>query len=250
MIPVQDLERADREEYQSCGDETEREGLLSSAIKSEESTKPISCCAHSLRPTFGWLHVSLAFLAGVIACLAAQYTLWGSSCFSSSPSNAHALAPPYVGSTERHEFPPTSPTNAFPSLFPTDVGYPGGTPTGAEPALVVTAPSYPIQSGAAQLVAPPTFQTPHGGQNKTFDLFTKWGNLSPWYSVDRTAFGIDSGPEPPETCRVTGLHLLHRHGARYPTAMGKFPTFNFVNITQDCSGSPLWRSCCLCKPVT
>ncbi|KAJ7932197.1 phytase, partial [Mycena leptocephala] len=29
-----------------------------------------------------------------------------------------------------------------------------------------------------------------------------------------------SGPEMPDTCQVTGLHLLHRHSARYPSAWG------------------------------
>jgi hypothetical protein len=54
-----------------------------------------------------------------------------------------ALAPPYIGSTEVHHFP----ANAYPSLFPTKVGYAGGTPTGVEPAVIATAPSYPIQKG-------------------------------------------------------------------------------------------------------
>ena len=51
------------------------------------------------------------------------------------------FAPPYIGSNLIHNYP--SPTNHFPSLFPTEVGYPGLTGTGAEPALVQTAPVYP-----------------------------------------------------------------------------------------------------------
>ncbi|KAG6881031.1 hypothetical protein C0993_003155, partial [Termitomyces sp. T159_Od127] len=126
------------------------------------------------------------------------------------------FAPPYVGSTQVHKFPPASPTNANPTLSPSNVGYPGGTPTGAEPNVIETAPAYPIHSGAAQLVAPNTLGS-KANEGKKFDLFRKWGNLSPWYSVGR-AFGIDSEPTVPDTCRVTGLHFLHRHGARYPTA--------------------------------
>ena len=114
------------------------------------------------------------------------------------------------------------------------VGYPGGTPTGAEPALIATAPSLPLQAGAAQLVPPPKFHKhPHSVNDdnveeegshhhykaeRPFNLFRSWGNLSPWYSVPRGAFGIDGTAEPPSGCVVTALHLLHRHGARYPTA--------------------------------
>jgi len=55
-------------------------------------------------------------------------------------------------------------------------------------------------------------------KKKGFSLFRSWGNLSPWYSVERGRFGLDSSAEVPDTCVITGLHFLHRHGARYPTA--------------------------------
>ncbi|KAG8690559.1 hypothetical protein FRC11_010746 [Ceratobasidium sp. 423] len=58
------------------------------------------------------------------------------------------------------------------------------------------------------------------GTNRTdgFNLFKSWGNLSPWYSVSSADFGLpDAGVDAPETCRITGVHVLHRHGARYPT---------------------------------
>ncbi|KAF8638870.1 hypothetical protein AX17_001926 [Amanita inopinata Kibby_2008] len=178
---------------------------------------------------FKVFHLISAFLAGLATCLVVQYAICGFNC-SLKPSHAstasldsHAVALPHVGSSEIHAFPPSSPTNAYPSLFPTRVGYAGETPTGAEPAIIATAPSYPLHTGAAQLVAPGTIsginKTKYG-TDKPFDLFKSWGNLSPWYSVDNGAFGLDSGPEVPDGCRVTGLHLLHRHGARYPTSWG------------------------------
>lgn len=110
------------------------------------------------------------------------------------------------------------------------VGYPGGTPTGAEPGIIATAPFQPLQTGAAQLVAPaytsfpdpPTEPPSPIPRERPFDLFRSWGNLSPWYSVPRGAFGIDEGAEPPAECKVKGLHFLHRHGARYPTGMFVF----------------------------
>jgi hypothetical protein len=140
---------------------------------------------------------------------------------SSEDNSAHVLAPPYVGSTEVHNWPPPSPTNDFPSLFPTNVGHAGATPTGAEPALIITAPSYPVHTGAAQLVLPSALHA-GGKSTKDFDLLKNWGNLSPWYSVKRGAFGVDSDPGAPDGCSVTGLHFLHRHGARYPTTSSSY----------------------------
>lgn len=218
-----------KENYESV--DTEREALLPSPATAEgqhdepplKSKSTAGFCAPT-NPRFGFRHLAFAFVGGSLACLFAQYAVCGTDCFSrrsagSSSNSPHAMAPPYVGSTEVHNFPPASPTNAFPELFPTNIGYTGSTPTGAEPALVVTAPSYPVHTGAAQLVKPPSI---HNGEKKKggYDLFKLWGNLSPWYSIEKGGFGVDSTPETPDTCRITGLHFLHRHGARYPTAYG------------------------------
>ncbi|THU80110.1 phosphoglycerate mutase-like protein [Dendrothele bispora CBS 962.96] len=227
-----DVERGQQTYDYDHDDNLEQEALLPSPSKAEPDTvvppsSAKSSGAFCSRPRFNLLHVSSAFVAGILGCALAQYAICGPNCFSSSnatggpPSRViEVYAPPYAGSTEVHPFPPTSPTNAFPSLFPTDVGYPGGTPTGAEAAVIATAPSYPLHTGAAQLVAPASLGDKNSKSN--FDLFKKWGNLSPWYSVGRGAFGVDSGPETPETCRITGLHFLHRHGARYPTAWASY----------------------------
>ncbi|KAE9404951.1 phosphoglycerate mutase-like protein [Gymnopus androsaceus JB14] len=211
----------------------EHEALLPSPDKPEaSSTKSPTFC---FQTKFTLAHLSSAFLAGIIGCAIAQYAFCGPSCFGvsrpSSSSNSAVdalLADPNAGSTEIHAFPPPSPTNLDPSLFPTNVGYAGGTPTGAEPALIATAPEYPIHTGAAQLVKPSSLggakKDKHKGKDKggEWDLFKHWGNLSPWYSNERGAFGLDSDPETPDTCTITGLHFLHRHGARYPTAWASF----------------------------
>ncbi|KAF8811998.1 phytase [Phlegmacium glaucopus] len=204
-----------------------------------------SCGKHA----FGVLHISIAFVLGVLACLIAQAAFCRTNCFdfkigepqSSKVGDAKqdaisVLAPPYVGSTSVHNFPPSKPTNAYPSLFPTNVGYPGGTPTGAEAAVIATAPAYPMHTGQCshQLLAPKLLEGQTKGQvtpsdesvgfkkKPKFNLFHSWGNLSPWFSVGRGRFGVDSGPETPKTCRITGLHFLHRHGARYPTAWASY----------------------------
>lgn len=195
------------------------------AVDSTEQDALIPSSKPSTRNTgFKTLHVTAAFFAGLLTCFLAQYSLCGFRCFntptgeSTASADAHILAPPYVGSSVIDLYPPPSPTNAYPSLFPTNVGYAGGTPTGAEPAIIATAPYYPMQTGAAQLVIPKTFVHKDHSKHTKFDLLKHWGNLSPWYSVGKTTFGLDSEPETPEGCSITGLHLLHRHGARYPTS--------------------------------
>ncbi|KAH7889210.1 histidine phosphatase superfamily [Phlebopus sp. FC_14] len=171
------------------------------------------------------LKTTTAFFAGVLVTLGAvfQYGRWETSWLranSALDAIVHAQLGPQAGSPEWHDYPPPSPTNAFPSSFPTDVGYPGPTGPGAEPGIAATAPAYPLHSGTAQLVAPVHFAKGKGkGKSKApakFDLFRSLGTLSPWYSVERGTFGVDSSPEAPEMCRIVGVHLLHRHGARYP----------------------------------
>ncbi|EKM51374.1 uncharacterized protein PHACADRAFT_129290 [Phanerochaete carnosa HHB-10118-sp] len=202
----------------------EHEALLPQSDVSEPEPARTSSPRQSSYASHPKLYTAAAFLAGILSCLAVQYVVCSSPSGSDVPTphrNVEAFAPPYAGSSEAHNFPPASPTNVFPSLFPTSVGYAGPTPTGAEPALIATAPSYPVHTGAPNLVAP-AFTGKGNKTSSRFDLFRHWGNLSPWFSVERGAFGLDSSPDVPETCRLTGLHLLHRHGARYPTEFASY----------------------------
>ena len=180
--------------------------------------------------SFPTRHVVLAYAAGIISTilvellLCSHYSLTFLSSSSHSQSSNPDFASPDAGSTQVHQFPPASPTNVFPSLFPTHVGHAGPTPTGAEPGLVATAPAYPVHSGAPHLVSPLSLDSNSSSHQSgpSFDIFKHWGNLSPWFTVEPGSFGINAGPEAPHTCRVTGLHLLHRHGARYPTEWASF----------------------------
>ncbi|KAJ7493301.1 phosphoglycerate mutase-like protein [Mycena galericulata] len=217
-----DAERGSRE-YKPHDMEPEMESLLPSHNDGQANGNIEPLRPHSFysRPYFAFNHMLMAFVTGTLACFLIQYAICGSGCFSYYSDDAAPealLAPPWAGSTERHNFPPSTPSNAFPSMFPTHVGYAGETPTGAEAAVIATAPSYPLHTAAAVLVAPEAGEY----DVKKYNIFRKWGNLSPWYSVNRTAFGLNSGPETPNTCRITGLHFLHRHGARYPTAYASY----------------------------
>lgn len=148
------------------------------------------------------LHV-VSFGAGILACI----------LFRLISSLVQSTAGTVTPTSDLSHFPPSNPTNRVPSLFPSNVGYPGPTPTGAEPAVLATAKAYPIQSGSHGLLVPSKIPGTNGSDN--FNLFRSWGNLSPWYSVPSAEFGLpDASVDAPEKCSITGVHFLHRHGAR------------------------------------
>ncbi|KEP52493.1 histidine phosphatase domain protein [Rhizoctonia solani 123E] len=147
----------------------------------------------------------LSFSLGILACISIQ-----------AIARFIGILPIKTPHSPETHFPPSHPANWEPAKFPHDVGYPGPTPTGVEAAVLATASAYPTHMGSAGLVAPSFII----GTNRTdgFNLFKSWGSLSPWYSVSSAEFGLpDARVDAPETCRITGLHFLHRHGARYPT---------------------------------
>ena len=60
----------------------------------------------------------------------------------------------------------------------------------------------------------PTIKSSSG---KAFNPLEHVGQLSPWQSVE--SFGLpNTSPVVPKGCSLKQVHLLHRHGARYPTA--------------------------------
>ncbi|KAK4683843.1 hypothetical protein P7C73_g6377, partial [Tremellales sp. Uapishka_1] len=130
-----------------------------------------------------------------------------------------ANASAYAGSTTSDIFPPTG-TSVNSPLFPgeTGVGYPGVTMTGVESDAIQTAAAYAYNDGASGQF-PLVADEPKGSSNSSsVDIFKYWGNLSPWFSVPSSFYGLpDASPLVPENCSITQVHLLYRHGARYPT---------------------------------
>ncbi|KAI1343452.1 phosphoglycerate mutase-like protein [Xylariaceae sp. FL0016] len=146
-------------------------------------------------------------------------------------------AGPNVGSPVSDVFPPTG-TSVNSALFPaeSEIGFEGPTPTGIEPAVIQTAPAYPDNLGPANqfpLQAP----QPHGEDTSSdIDITKYWGNLSPWYSLSSADFGLpDASPLVPDGCDITQVHLLYRHGARYPTSDAAPETFaqKLANATEQ-----------------
>lgn len=133
-----------------------------------------------------------------------------------------------IGSTTTDAFPPAG-TKVNTSLFPNEehVGFALTTATGAEAAAVETAAAYPYNNNGQAANFPLVAPVPLGDSAKsTFDLTKYWGNLSPWYSVPSSDYGLDeTSPLIPEGCDITQMHLLYRHGARYPTSGAAPSTF-------------------------
>ena len=94
---------------------------------------------------------------------------------------------------------------------------------GDEAFAIQTAPVAALKEDIYPLVAPleeqaPLDQSASAAHVSEFDPARHWGTLSPWWSVGG-AFGLpDASPVVPAGCELTQVHLLHRHGARYPTA--------------------------------
>ncbi|TFK51915.1 phosphoglycerate mutase-like protein [Heliocybe sulcata] len=126
----------------------------------------------------------------------------------------------YAGSHSSAVWPPPGATNTgLSSYFPdaSQVGYPGPTPTGDEPEAIQTAPA----ASEMESIYPLTDPEVDGSEKPGFDTIRYWGNLSPWYSVPSSAHGLpEASPQIPEGCSINQVHLLHRHGARYPTSSG------------------------------
>ena len=87
---------------------------------------------------------------------------------------------------------------------------------GDEPYVIATAPVAPKKADVYPLVNPE--DTQQSFRQSSFNPMRYWGNLSPWWSVGG-AWGLpDASAMVPTGCELTQVHILHRHGARYPTS--------------------------------
>ncbi|EJU00867.1 phosphoglycerate mutase-like protein [Dacryopinax primogenitus] len=121
------------------------------------------------------------------------------------------------------------------NLFPPGsvVGYPGPTPTGIEAFEVATGPAAPAQTNYFPLVR---FRPSDEGANGTYDPFAvSFGNLSPALSLPPATFSpdfVNSSALIPPQCTLNQVHLLHRHGSRYPTS-GSAPASFGVKVANN-----------------
>lgn len=120
------------------GDEaSERVGLLSQHVLPVTDANHIDDGRHLMAgsnaptPRYALKHLLASFAGGITACLAVQLSLFGVRCFSFRERTGNGgagdevgiYAPPWVGSTTVHNYPPPSPTNNFPDIFPTEYAF-------------------------------------------------------------------------------------------------------------------------------
>ncbi|KAF7364289.1 Acid phosphatase [Mycena sanguinolenta] len=118
---------------------------------------------------------------------------------------AATVASSFAGSTSTAVFPPPGVT-----ITADDPNFPRRDPAGDEAFAIETAPVVPDYANVFPLVEPAT------SDKKKFDVIHSWGNLSPFQSGD---LGLTkSSAKIPAGCTLQQVHLLHRHGARYPTS--------------------------------
>ncbi|PWN53070.1 phosphoglycerate mutase-like protein [Violaceomyces palustris] len=120
---------------------------------------------------------------------------------------------------------PTPTENSTSSeAFPTDVGYLGTTRSGMPPFLVevdrlnlsstrtTTRGNSPVETRWF-----PIDGNSSSSEEEQFDIFKNLGNVSPYFSSqlfpETRNYSVLN-----ETCKVEQVHMLHRHGSRYPTS--------------------------------
>ncbi|TIC05593.1 phosphoglycerate mutase-like protein [Wallemia mellicola] len=121
-------------------------------------------------------------------------------------------ANPDAGShTQDHRPWPTN--DGFPpEPFRTNLGDIGPTQTGAEAFIVQTAAAYPIETALNPAIVRPTAKDARGPDE--FDILRHFGPLTPYTSSPNY---LPTTPLTPDTCEIEQVHMIHRHGSRYPT---------------------------------
>jgi hypothetical protein len=100
------------------------------------------------------------------------------------------------------------------------------------------------QTGAFPLIVPSPASASQKAESSEevgdndFNALRYFGNLSPWYSnID--GYGLsDSSPSIPSGCEITQVHLLYRHGARYPSASHSVGCGDDVSMRSAATGAP------------
>ncbi|KAJ5589862.1 hypothetical protein N7450_003834 [Penicillium hetheringtonii] len=111
--------------------------------------------------------------------------------------------------------PRASPSSSVPDYFQTSYGpYAGPTKAGQAPFLAqATLPSLGNNSYVPN--TPVATDVPVDGTSNGAEIFKYMGNLSP-YMPNPSGFGVDEYALPPGS-NITQMHMVHRHGSRYPT---------------------------------
>lgn len=127
--------------------------------------------------------------------------------------SAAALLPRDSTATNTSSDAPTSISPENP--FPTNVGYAGTIKYGAPPFLAVT-DRIPGELKDASIET--RWKPLYAREDCTYNIFQHLGNESPYFSSPIFADFQQEHARLSEKCTVKQVHILHRHGARYPTS--------------------------------
>ncbi|CDS01586.1 hypothetical protein, partial [Sporisorium scitamineum] len=110
----------------------------------------------------------------------------------------------------------SAPTSISPeNPFPTNVGYPGTVKYGAPPFLAVT-DRIPGELKDSSIET--RWKPLNASEDCTYNIFQHLGNESPYFSSPIFSEFQKEHARLNEKCTVKQVHILHRHGARYPTS--------------------------------
>ncbi|KAJ6031976.1 hypothetical protein N7540_002708 [Penicillium herquei] len=129
---------------------------------------------------------------------------------------------------------PTS-TSALPDYFQTSFGpYAGPTQVGSAPFLAQINPA-PFGNHSYVPNTPIVTDVPIIGEADGAGIFKYMGNLSP-YMPNPSGFGVEEYPLPPGS-NITQMHMIHRHGSRYPTFGDPVPVVYFHTRISELLGN-------------
>ena len=90
---------------------------------------------------------------------------------------------------------------------------------GDEPFVLETGLTTPHKSDIFPLDPPQVLLGNTAKTSPSFNPARYWGQLSPWFSVDSAVNGLPgASARAPKGCNIKQVHMLQRHGARYPAA--------------------------------
>ncbi|KAL5364971.1 histidine phosphatase superfamily [Aspergillus floccosus] len=111
---------------------------------------------------------------------------------------------------------PPSQTSSVPEYFQTSFGpWAGPTEAGTPPFLAENNPA-PFGNPTYIPNTPVVTDVPITGHSDGAEIFKHMGNLSP-YMPNPSGFGVNEYPLP-AGANITQMHMIHRHGSRYPTS--------------------------------
>jgi hypothetical protein len=84
---------------------------------------------------------------------------------------------------------------------------------------IQTAPDILANENGSPFFRPETYEREKDSQPQKFYMDHSWGKFSPFYALESGTFGLPKASHvAPDGCTINAVHILLRHGARYPSS--------------------------------